>query len=113
MGTEKGPTPGTLRGAINEFQKLKVVSCWSSQGSSFSTRYPTFSLYRKILEEAHVRVTPAGQLVFEPAFVLEMITKVQKLTARVKLLEHPEDTELQDTEPEDEEQKEEKGNHDD
>jgi len=89
MTVEKGPTPGTLRGVINDFQKRKVVSCWSSQGSSFSTRYPTFSLYRKILEEAHVRVTPAGQLVFEPAFVLEIITKIVKLTERVKALEHP------------------------
>ena len=93
MTVDKGPTPGTLRGAINEFHKRKVVDCWRSQGSSFITRYPEFSLYREILEKFHVRVTPAGQLVFEPAFVLEVITKIQKLTDRVKELERPEDKE--------------------
>ena len=81
---EEKITPGTIRAAITEFQSTKVDACWDAQGSAYRTRYPEFAMFEGKLRHSHLRITPNGQLVFEPAFVLDLLRKIEKQNEQLK-----------------------------
>jgi hypothetical protein len=73
-----GVTPGTVRAAITGFRP-SVKESWEVNGNKFAYRYPNFALFAPLLEKRGIRVGPDGQLLMEPAMLLDLYRKIDKL----------------------------------
>ena len=84
---DKPVTAGTIRAAITQFHNAKVVNNWKELRGAFYNRHPGFTLAADRLKEAHIRVDQRGVLLFEPAFVLNLLRKIEVMDQRIQELE--------------------------